>query len=139
MLPCPRHVTSSSLCSHSGPMRLHFHMDFLRSRANCVLALNAPSCKWQMPWPLMSQWPEQVTIKTGLTVHTMLLFSHQVGVRLFATPWTTAHQASLSLTIFQSLPKFMSTGIGDAIQPSHPLSPSSPSDFNLSQHQGLFQ
>ena len=28
--------------------------------------------------------------------------------------------------------------IGDAIQPSHPLTPSSPS-LNLSQHQGLFQ
>ena len=28
--------------------------------------------------------------------------------------------------------------IGDAIQPSHPLSPSSPSAFNLSQHQGFF-
>ena len=29
--------------------------------------------------------------------------------------------------------------IGDAIQPSHPLTPSSPSVLNLSQHQGLFQ
>ena len=29
--------------------------------------------------------------------------------------------------------------IGDAIQPSHPLTPSSPSALNLSQHQGLFQ
>ena len=28
---------------------------------------------------------------------------------------------------------------GDAIKPSHPLSPPSPSAFNLSQHQGLFQ
>ena len=28
---------------------------------------------------------------------------------------------------------------GDAIQPFHPLSPSSPPAFNLSQHQGLFQ
>ena len=28
--------------------------------------------------------------------------------------------------------------VGDAIQPSHPLSPPSPPDFNLSQHQGLF-
>ena len=28
---------------------------------------------------------------------------------------------------------------GDAIQPSHPLSSPSPSAFNLSQHQGLFQ
>ena len=29
--------------------------------------------------------------------------------------------------------------IGDAIQPSHPLLPSSPSAFHISQHQGLFQ
>ena len=28
--------------------------------------------------------------------------------------------------------------VGDAIQPSHPLSPSSPLALNLSQHQGLF-
>ena len=29
--------------------------------------------------------------------------------------------------------------VGDAIQPSHPLSPPSSSALNLSQHQGLFQ
>ena len=29
-------------------------------------------------------------------------------VQLFVIPWTVAHQASLSLTISQSLPKFMS-------------------------------
>ena len=29
--------------------------------------------------------------------------------------------------------------VGDAIQPSHSLPPSSPFAFNLSQHQGLFQ
>ena len=29
--------------------------------------------------------------------------------------------------------------IGDAIQPSHPLLPSSPPALNISQHQGLFQ
>ena len=28
-------------------------------------------------------------------------------VQLFVTPWTVAHQASLSLTVSQSLPKFM--------------------------------
>ena len=38
-------------------------------------------------------------------------------VWLFATPWTTAHQASLSLTISQSLPKFMS--ITSMIPSSH--------------------
>ena len=41
-----------------------------------------------------------------------------------------AHRASLSLSIFRSLPKSMP--IGDAIQPSHPLMPSSPSALNLS-------
>ena len=30
-------------------------------------------------------------------------------------------------------------GVGDAIQPSHPLSAPSAPTFNLSKHQGLFQ
>ena len=30
-------------------------------------------------------------------------------------------------------------GVGDAIQPSHPLLSSSPSALNLSKHQGIFQ
>ena len=51
-------------------------------------------------------------------------------------PWTAARQASLSITNSQSLLKLMS--IGDAIQPSHPLSSPSPPAFSLSQHQSLF-
>ena len=58
-------------------------------------------------------------------------------VRLFATPWTAARQASLSITNSWSLLKLMS--ISDAIQPSHPLSSPSPPAFNLSQHQSLFK
>ena len=40
------------------------------------------------------------------------------------------------------LPEFTQTyvhQVGDAIQPSHPLSNPSPPAFNLSQHQGLFK
>ena len=37
-------------------------------------------------------------------------------VRLFATPWTAAHQASLSITNTQSLPKLMST---ESVMPSN--------------------
>jgi len=40
------------------------------------------------------------------------------------------------------LPEFKQTHVhwvGDAIQPSHPLSSPSPPTFNLSQHQGLFK
>ena len=44
--------------------------------------------------------------------------------------------------VFHSLSEFAQTHIhwvSDAIQTSHPLSPSSPLAFNHSQHQGLFQ
>ena len=61
-------------------------------------------------------------------------------VWLFATPWTATPQASLSLTISWSLPKFMSTECMMLCDwPSYPLPPSSPSVLSLSQCQGLFQ
>ena len=60
-------------------------------------------------------------------------------VRLFATPQTAAHQASLSLTNSQSLLKLVC--IGSVMPPNHLilchtllLQPSNPS-----QHQGLFK
>ena len=48
-----------------------------------------------------------------------------------ATPWTAAHQASLSITSFGHLLKPMSIE-SDAIQPSHSLLSPSPPAFNLS-------
>ena len=44
--------------------------------------------------------------------------------------------------VYCHLPEFTQTHVhwvGDAIQISHPLSPSSPHAFNLSQHQSLFK
>ena len=44
--------------------------------------------------------------------------------------------------LLHCLPEFAQTHVywvGNAISPSHPLPPSSPFVFNLSQHQGLFQ
>ena len=46
------------------------------------------------------------------------------------------------LPVHHQLPEFTQTHVhwvGDAIQPSHPLSSSSSPALNLSQHQGLFQ
>ena len=46
------------------------------------------------------------------------------------------------LPVHHQLPELAQTHVhrvGDAIQPSHPLSFPSPPAFNLSQHQGLFQ
>ena len=44
--------------------------------------------------------------------------------------------------VYHELPELTQTHVhwvGDAIQPSHPLSSPSPPAFNLSQHQGLFK
>ena len=46
------------------------------------------------------------------------------------------------LPVHHQLPQFTQThvqGVGDAIQPSHPLPSPSPPALNLSQHQGLFK
>ena len=48
----------------------------------------------------------------------------------------------LDLSVPHHLPEVAQTHVhwvGDASQPSHPLSSPSPPAFNLSQHQGLFQ
>ena len=56
-------------------------------------------------------------------------------VRLFTAPWTTAHQASLSIANSYSNSCPSSRWCRPTI---HPLLSSSPPAFNLSQHQGLF-
>ena len=60
-------------------------------------------------------------------------------VRLFATPMT---RSTPGLPVHDQLPEFTQTHVhrvSDAIQPSHPLSSSSPPAPNPSQHQSLFQ
>ena len=48
--------------------------------------------------------------------------------------------STAGLPVLHRLPEFTQVQwISDAIQPSHPLSPSSPPTLNLSQSQGLFQ
>ena len=61
-----------------------------------------------------------------------------ICVRLFAIPWATARQTSLSITNSRSLLKLMSIA---SVMPSkhHPLSSPSLPAFNLSQYQGLFK
>ena len=52
------------------------------------------------------------------------------------------NRSTPGLPVHHQLPEFTQTHVhwvGDAIQPSHPLSTPFPPAFNLSQHQGLFQ
>ena len=57
-------------------------------------------------------------------------------VQLFATPWTAARRASLSITNSRSLLTHV-CWVSDAFQLSYPLSSPSLPPFNLSQHQSL--
>ena len=57
-----------------------------------------------------------------------------IHVQLIVTPWTARSP------VLHHLREFAQTHVhrvGDAIQPSHPLSSPSPPAFNLSQNQGL--
>ena len=65
----------------------------------------------------------------GVMISSVQSLSH---VRLFVTPWAAARQASLYITSTE----FTQTHVhwvGDAIQPSHPLSSPFPTALNLSQ------
>ena len=73
------------------------------------------------------------TFKVSRIFSSVQLFSH---VRLFATPWIAARQASLSITNSKSSLRLMSI---ESVMPSHPLSSPSPPARNSSQHQSLFQ
>ena len=59
--------------------------------------------------------PNPILTKVYLLFSLVLLLSR---IRLFATPWTTAHQASLSITTSQSLLKLMYT---ELVMPSNHL------------------
>ena len=67
----------------------------------------------------------------------MVVFQTLSRVRLFATPWTAAYQASPSITNTQNLLKLMSIELV-MLSNYFILSFPSLSAFNLSQHLGLF-
>ena len=62
--------------------------------------------------------------------------------QLCLTLWNPMDCSAPGLPVHHQLPEFTQTyvcQVGDAMQPSHPLSSPSPPAFNLSQHQSLFK
>ena len=125
-------VISNSLVTH-GLMRPH---EIFQTRILEWVAISySRKSSWPKDWTCISCISRQVlyhcitwTIQHVVSVQ----FSR---VRLFATPWIAAHQASLSITSSWSLLKTHVHWVRDAIQPSHPLSSPSPPAPNPSQHQ----
>ena len=74
---------------------IHFFLINLKCLLNCPLSI----------------LPLHFFIKSAaasIFLNIFLLFSHSVMSNWYATPWTAAHQDSLSFAISQSLLKFMS-------------------------------
>ena len=82
----------------------------------------------------------QGTLQSLLQYHSSVQFSSVA--QSCPTLSDPMNRSTPGLPVHHQLPEFTQTHvhcIGDAIQPSHPLSSPSPPTFNCSQHQGLFQ
>ena len=104
----------------------------------------------------MVQWEDKDTVmkfawswissseKAVLYLIWCLLSSVQFSsvIQLCLTLCNLMNHSTPGLPVHPQLPEFTQThvhNVGDAIQPSHPLSSPSPPALNLSQHQGLFK
>ena len=107
--------------------------------AESVLGVSYPECaRSQAEAGLKEARVQSLSLsfwRTDIYFKDVIVVQSPSHLQLFATPWTAACQASPSLTVSQGLPMFMFI---DTMQPSHPLTLSSPSALNPSQHQGLF-
>ena len=107
-----------------------------------------PSCPGARRIPLIQGWyilPAapyntleplfSLSLSSSVSADSFVVVQSPSRVQLLVTPWTAAH------SVPHHLPEFVQDYvhcIGDAIQPTHPLTPSSPSALYLSWHQGLF-
>ena len=94
-----------------------------------------------MYWSYFSfvNWPNNVLYSIFLAA---LQFQFSSVAQSCPTLCDPMNRSSPGLPVYHQLPESTQTHVhcvGDAIQPSHPLSSPSPPALNLSQHQGLFK
>ena len=129
-------VVCVCICIYNGILLSHLEKE---------MATQSSILAWKIPWTkepggLQSMGSQRVGHAWVTNTHSVISSVQSLScVRLFATPWIAARQASLSIT---NSPEFTQTHVhrvSDAIQPSHPLSSPSPPAPHPSQHQSLFQ
>ena len=87
-------------------------------------------------------WSRNFWIEYNRSVMESISQSVSSVAQSFPTLCDPMNHSTPGLPVHHQLPEFIQTHVhqvGDAIQPSHPLSSPSPPAFNLSQHQGLFK
>ena len=88
---------------------------------------------------VVSGWKDNEWFTVLISIHLCIAVQSLSRVWLFVTPWNAACRA---FPVLHHLSEFAQTHVhqvGDAIQPSHPMSSPSPPALNPSQHQSLFQ
>ena len=96
-------------------------------------------------------YPPTHSLQDCLWLTSRIVFFFQLGItliqfssvaKLFLNLCNPTDCSTPGFPVHHQLPELLQTQVhpvGDAIQPSHPLSSPSPPAFNPSQHQGLFQ
>ena len=120
------------------------------SKITCILTVpSAPVEQFlRAIWNAVSQAAVLILPQTKLNSQLFMLCIFRKSAPLFSSVTVTCdslrpHRLQhTGLPVHHSPPESTQTHVhrvGDAIQPSHPLSSTSPPAFNLSQHQGLFK
>ena len=134
-------------------MEARFHPRYFLSKAKCLLLPHATSLigstvvhkKNLYSWKKMCMCLCTHTMGSQRVRHN---WETNTSVQLGSVPQSCPTLCNLmdcsmpGLSVHHQPPEFIQTHvlwIGDAIQPSHPLSSPSPPTFNLFQHQSLFK
>ena len=91
-------------------------------------------------WP--KYWSFSFSLLYGLTLTSVHDYQFSSVTQSCLTLWDPMDCSTPGFPVHHQLLELIKTHVhwvGDAIQPSHPLSSPFPPAFNLSQHQGLFQ
>ena len=137
-------LKQSRLFPTSGPLHLQILLFGMPPSSFPLFRLQLSRCLLNKPVPLHPVWSHPAVILSqvlSLSALNLLLCCCSVTQ---SCP-TLCDPVDCSIPGFPVLHHFLDFAqihvhwVGDAIQPSHPLSSCSPPVFNLSQHQGLFQ
>ena len=114
-----------------GSDQVHISISCFNQRE--ITVCNAFSSLWVFAHSLCLQLSTQLSSSTSVQVSSVAQSCLTLCDPMdCSTPHFPVHHRLLELT------QTHVHRVGDAIQPSHPLSSPSPPAFNLSQHQGLF-
>ena len=120
------------ICQKQAELPLEFKRTFLLYHINYA--------EWNRGFPWC--WALPFLMEVATLLGTLVACWWCSVAKSCLTHWDSADCSTPGFPALHYLPEFAKTHVrwvGDAIQPSHPLSPPSPPAFHLPQHQGLFQ